>query len=363
MGPRADAHAGRIAPLGRLVNLRDPRVTDPYYKARVRARGMVALYVGAAIVTVTARARAQVPRVRLSVVAPPEITECVTDAQLRGDVGARLQHDPFDPMALRAIEVVLAQTSTGLSARVYVRDDPSAAAAMREITVDAGECERLRGALGLVVALAIDPASLVLASSPEPSPSPPPPSAPRALRLPTASDPAPWDAREHVWLGVGTSWGTLPDFAPALALGMDTARHGLLFAQFAALRTTEARTADAAYGFSLTDFRGSTCIGSSIDRWSFSGCLGLRAGLVSGVVHNLAVMPRDPGDYPWVAVAGSARVGLAIVNGLALDLTAEPYAALLRQSFRMTSAGGGRAVFEQQLVGVFVQASVRVRFW
>jgi hypothetical protein len=307
-------------------------------------------------------------RVRLALVARGGADECVRRDDLVRDVVARLGRDPFDASALRSIEVVIAVEGAVRTARIYTRDEPAAQPAMRVLSGD--DCTRMRTALSLAVALAIDPNAPLAPTGSSPSDDAPQRSAPDRARAATPRtrvlvvDPGSWDRAERVAVRGGAIVGVTPEAAGYVELGFDTARRSLFRGRISALRSFEVRTDDRSFGFTLTAFAAAFCVGAAQSRFAFDACAGVRAGIVTGVVHRLSgLTPRDPGDYPWLAfhldVSGSFR----IADPIALEIGAQPYVTALRQVFTVQRGGTTETVYEQSPVGVFVYGGVRVRFW
>lgn len=314
-------------------------------------------------------AHADLAHVRLAVVHTVGAESCLRDVDLRADVTARLGRDAFDAEALRSIEVVLARDPSAFTARIFTREDPASAPATRVLTSDPNDCARLRASVSLAVALAIDPDAPLTPPPPSPPPasappasSPPPSSSPPPRVAPRPPDPQAWDRSDRLAVRVGIAAGPLPAVGPVLAIGLETARAGFLRGSFGALRTLEVRNAPAPgdFGFTLTAFWGALCAGTASERFAAAACLGAQAGLVSGVVHNLGLVPVDPGDYGWLTVIVPLRAAVRIADPIVFELSAEPYLALLRQSFRLDTT---TVVFEQPPVGIYLYGGVRVRFW
>lgn len=101
----------------------------------------------------------------------PGDSGCPSRERLVSAVAARLGPEPFDEAASDAVEVTLARTGAGLTARV-VRRTQEAEVGRRELSSPTTDCSELFRAVELAVAIAIDPrAGLV-------RPPPPPPTAP-----------------------------------------------------------------------------------------------------------------------------------------------------------------------------------------
>ncbi len=325
-----------------------------------------------AVLASTPPARADLARVRLAVVHTPGTEGCVADAEVRADVNARLGRDPFEANALRSIDVVLSRDATALIARIYTRDDPAGPAASRVLTSGPDDCPRLRASVNLAVALAIDPDAPLAPTPPSPSPAPvvtPRVSSPAPTPAPRP-DPQAWDRSERLALRGAIVWGPVPGLAPAVALGFETGRRGWLRGSFGALRTFEELSSDSpgTFGFALTAFWAALCAGTADARWSVSACFGAQAGFTSGVVHTLVagLVPATPGDYGWLALIAPIRGALRIVDPVVIELSVEPYVAVLRQSFRVQLPppdDGVRTVWEQSPVGFFAYAGLRLRFW
>ncbi|MEI8257022.1 MAG: hypothetical protein WCJ30_15220, partial [Deltaproteobacteria bacterium] len=311
------------------------------YNRHVRQDAAMWVGVLGAVLASTRPARADLARVRLAVLHTAGTEGCLVDTEVRADVTARLGRDPFDASALRSIDVVLSRDAAAYAARIYTREDPAGTAATRTLTSNPDDCPRLRASVNLAVALAIDPDAplapatppTVLPHSPAPLPSP----APGPVRPPVRPpDPRAWDRSDRLALRAVIAVGPLPAPAPAVSIGFESGRPGWLRGSFGALRTFEVLTSDGAFGFSLTAFWAALCAGTADARWSVSACLGAQAGFAAGVVHNLVgLVPVRPGDYGWLAVIAPVRGAVRIVDPVVVELSAEPYVAVLRQSFRV----------------------------
>jgi hypothetical protein len=251
--------------------------------------------------------------------------------------------------------------------------------ARRELSSSDPTCAALDAAIALAVALVIDPNGVdaVPLSTTPPSTRPPPQTegarrdAVRPTPAPIAPRPAPppidaWNRSELFTLSAGVSLGATPT-AAIVALSFEGARRGVVRPFVLVGRTIESRLVDAArstatFGFSRTHAALGACFGVANDRLSGDLCPALSLGITTSVLFDTRVLePVRPGDYPWLAIALSARGSLRLWGPIALELGAAPHVALLRQRFAIE--GASSAVFEQSIVGVDLWAGVRARFW
>jgi hypothetical protein len=97
---------------------------------------------------------------RLTVRVAPGLSACGGEVELRSAVIARLGYDPFDPGGPLAVEVVLTPRGARAHGRFSLGTPQDPRAGRREMSAPAAECRELVLALGLSIALALDPAGV-----------------------------------------------------------------------------------------------------------------------------------------------------------------------------------------------------------
>lgn len=322
------------------------------------------------------------PTARLSLVRAEGAESCADDRAIIAEVRARLGRDAVVAQSDRAIEVYVSRERARWSATLVLREGVDRAPARRELTSSDPTCAALDAAIALAVALVIDPngvdAATPLSNGPvttRPDASRPdasrgsnrPISAPIAPIAPVAPTPVDaWNRSELFSLSAGLSLGATP-MAAIVQLSFEGARRGVVRPFVLVGRTIESRLVDAGrstvtFGFSRTHAALGACFGLANDRLSGDLCPTLSLGITTSVLFDTRVLePVRPGDYPWLALALSARGSLRLWGPIALELGLAPNVALLRQRFAIE--GASSAVFEQSIVGVDLWAGVRARFW
>jgi hypothetical protein len=129
----------------------------------------------------------------------PGAESCPSEASIRGAVTARLGYDPFFPWAHDTLFVEVTGLRGAFRVELKLIDEGNFQRGVREITVKAVACAGVLDAMALTMSLAIDPASVIGASSssapqvaPAPEPTPPSPAPPLASApSPDTRSPAP----------------------------------------------------------------------------------------------------------------------------------------------------------------------------
>src|SRR5262249_51464365 len=102
---------------------------------------------------------------RLSWSRAPGADACMTTSELERDVSQRLGRDPFAAAAGLLIEGTVAHDGHRWIAKLWVRDSAGTLIGSRELTSEADNCESLGRAVGLAIALSIDPEAASAASA------------------------------------------------------------------------------------------------------------------------------------------------------------------------------------------------------
>lgn len=324
-----------------------------------------------------AHGQSEPPTARLSVVRAEGAESCHDDRAISDEVRARLGREAIDPRAPRAIELWITREPRRWRAALTLRE-PGAPPARRELSSELPSCAELDASVALAVALVIDP---IGADRPVPrAPVEPVPAravpmerpreAPRSLVAP-ATRPTPpaidaWNRGEQLSLAGGVLVGSVP-LSAMVRVGFEGARRGLVRPWLSATRSFEAALLDRAgttrtLGFSRTNLTLGACVGAANERFSVDGCGAFELGLVTSVLYDVRTLePVRPGDYPWLALALSARGAVRLWGPVSVELGASPSLSVLRQRFVIEGASG--AAFEQSLVGLDVWLAGRARFW
>jgi hypothetical protein len=201
--------------------------------------------------------------------------------------------------------------------------------ATREVT--GGSCAEVVGALGLVLALAVDTEAV-------PAPSPPTPRAPPEPEKPAA--PPHKNATSFAGgLGGGVTSGIAPDpmFSPNAFLELRLAGQGYWEP---ALRLSGTRAASGAFEVPGGGSARLTWIAGALDgcpvrfAWqnaSAAPCLRIGAGFLSGSGDGVA-HPRDD-IRAWLDAGAVARIEIAVAHPIFLDLEGGAAVALTRPRF------------------------------
>jgi hypothetical protein len=174
-----------------------------------------------------------IPTVRLNY--DPKDTGCPDRERLAGVVTARLGRNPFAADAVDGVEVQVRRTGSTLTAEI-VRFSGGIQSGRRELSSPTTDCGELFQALGLALAIAIDPRAGLIRPEVTPQATPaapapvPPPVVPPPVVPPVAAASTPLQPRVPTTFQVGVAptgslgTGPTPTFGLALFVGL---RHGL----------------------------------------------------------------------------------------------------------------------------------------
>ena len=282
---------------------------------------------------------------------------CPEQPRLEQLVRQRLERDPFAADAARTIEASVSAADGTWHVELHVRDGSGPSLGQRIFDVRADSCAKVVDAVGLAVALAIDPnASLkVNPSAPELEPVKPntadgapadaakpdaagqpkvvPPLYPYAQLLapvePACPVPSPWKTR--VALRGVLAAGLLPGAAPgaAVAGSFDHVRSHLLLgiSHFA----EAARGPGFAFGLTTVDLGYCHDIVRS-QRWELGGCADVHAGAQHVVVKQLVPL-QQAGEHPFAAAGLGPRFSWVAWAPLYLEAGVSAWVPFLRPSF------------------------------
>jgi hypothetical protein len=312
---------------------------------------------------------------------------CPDQVDLERHVRIRLGRDPFAPNAVRTIEASLYRTSGIWHAELNVHNATGQVEGRRRFDVSAESCAQVVDAIGLAVALAIDPqASMVDGGTPQvrskssldtgpagamprPSglgsdsgPTPPDGTAPSAptrsgdshcpplhAPLPNRSRPPNSDNRlgyayELSLLGLSAS-GLLPGLAPGVAVLGGIGGSGTRF--LLGLAYFPETTLNAQFSFGLTTLNAGLC-GDIVNSALVSGslCGDVEVGAMHAVVRQ--VVPLHPGDRTFVALGLGPRLGWHVFAPLFLQGGVAAKVGLVRPEFAVK--GEASQVFESHAV-------------
>jgi hypothetical protein len=288
---------------------------------------------------------------------------CPTGRELEKDVAQRLGRSPFDPTALRSIEIRVERTATGFRSRVLVRGADGAVLGRRMLSSDEPTCASLFSATALAVALLIDPDAALRGSgttpvaefvAPEPAP-PPPPSPPKAPGppAPVAESKKPARARGEV-----ASSALLGAFALGIVPG-STAGAGLHIAgrptphwgwAVTALYLTPSEALEEGVSLSV----GLTGAGAfatfrplaqgaslSLEAGPWIGALQARVLPATGALSTdqpSGVVPSSPGDLLFLAVSAGAGLEAHVTPAVFITVRALLLAPLIRHQMTISES-------------------------
>lgn len=279
--------------------------------------GLAVIVVASSLLPCAAWAQERAPRVHLEV-DPTDDASCPSLDALTADVRRRMGRDPFASDAARLLTVRFRRHSNGWNARITARERDTRA--VRELSRRTETCAALLDAVGLAVALAIDPDAPLVPDRPPvcpPTPEcpaqrecPAPPEcpvvAPRVIvrEVPTAPRGVPSSLSARAGVTVGST-----PLAPAVMLQFRSRHEGPWHATAGAF-VVPVTNADSATGFGLTTLFAGLCVGT-LGAVRVSGCAGLQGGVLHAVVYEL--VPVAPGDRVWFGLfgEGAARVRIA----------------------------------------------------
>ncbi len=311
---------------------------------------------------------------------------CISAAELRTRVAARLGQDPFSPTPGQWLEGFVERQGQRWSARVYERDASGTLIGSRLLHSDAESCGELDQALVLTVALLISPGS---AGDAEPPPLPPPsvaapekqpetvnpPPEPDGLAVPPRQEvpripqPRRWVRSRPVaripvpacnepsvraetpppGLLVSGLLGKelLPGSSPGLELSTDAPLVTPLRWRLAASYFKEQRLeGDRAFGFGLTALSALACVESRALSGVVAGaCPGAMVGSLHSVVYRLE--PLEPGERLWSAARLDLFLGARTESRFRTELGVELVLPLTRWTFETSDGRTPSEVFSQ----------------
>ena len=260
----------------------------------------------------------------------PSARTCPEQTELEQLVRLRLGRNPFAPTAQRTIDASIDFTGSEWHVELHVHDASGPVQGQRVFDVRAESCAQVVDAVGLAVALAIDP-NASIASLPSAAAMSEPASAAHDLSaandrnnamppaqpvyrpspyayvpLPTAL-PAPKNpySVQLTLRGVGAA-GLLPNVAPGLgvagAIGGEVAEGTLSMAYLPETALNQQ------FSFGLTTLDLGVCGHAARSRWIVASlCTEAHAGAIHSVVRQL--QPLHPGDSFFAALSAGPKIG------------------------------------------------------
>jgi hypothetical protein len=286
-------------------------------------------------------------RARLSWVRAEGASGCPPVEAVRESVTKRLGRNPFDDNASRSFEIVATRSGNSWEANIHFHDAERATSGFRAIGADSSDCASLVNAVGLAVALAIDPDASLSAGPP-----PAPPVEKPSFAEPIVSHPP---EPQRFWSTLSARGIVAPNVLPRWAAGVSLAAAvygssrmgisaGALF--FPSVHT---RSDPASFGFGLTAGWFDGCFlplrrGTAMVRL----CAGVRAGALHAVVYS--PIPTDPGDRWWWSAGGGLAAQQQLVDRLFIEAGVEAMLPLIR--YRFYAENSGETAFQQSVVMV-----------
>lgn len=327
----------------------------------MRRRGQILATLTVLSVATSSAAQERGDNVRFAWVRDDGAESCPDASMVRRAVSERVGRDPFNDAARTSIDAVVRRSSTGFSARFFVRGATGESLGTRELTSAAPTCEPIAEALALALAIVIDP---TVALRPDPTTN-----APRALApTQTTSRPPPSRAAFRaapeasplslsLSLSFAGALGVLPFAAVGASLEGELRFSRWIYAELAARWLAEQRvsTSLSDYALSIASSMANVCVdplASAVDaRASFVLCGSLSVGALSASATRQRAL--DGGVRAWVALGPSARGRLRIVGPLALEARFGATFALARNAYveEIGDPFSSSTVFEQPLVG------------
>jgi hypothetical protein len=287
------------------------------------AAGLLALSATAQV------AHAQAGVIRLDYERGPGAEQCPTAAELRNGVMARLGRDPFRDAEARRVHVVITVSGAGLAASVTVHDGQGRAVGERRLTSPHRDCAELAAAVGLAIAIVIDPAGAwgrradrwdesAPASQPQSAPAPvesaaapPPPNrSPEKLEVRRAQPAPPRPGVPLVWLvGAGPllSLGAAPGVTGGLAVQVGVRRGAWSLALEG--RADYPREASVGGG-AVSAFVAAGALVPCRHFGRFAVCGVVLAGGLRGAARDLAESRDDVTPYAAAGARLAVEVGL-----------------------------------------------------
>ena len=163
-----------------------------------RARDEIRMLAFAAALSTATTAHAQSVHsgIQLTWVRAESASGCVDQVALADDVSRHLGRSAIEPTTGRAVEGWVARTNGHFVAHLYLRGPRGELLGMREIVSDASNCDAIRTAVAVAIALVVDgvadtptspSGSETPDSSPSPSSSPPPDRSPGPTARPASA--------------------------------------------------------------------------------------------------------------------------------------------------------------------------------
>jgi hypothetical protein len=288
----------------------------------------------ASVLAVSATAQvasAQATTIRLEYERGPGAEQCPTPIEVRNGVMARLGRDPFRDADGRRVRVVIAVAGAGLAATVTVHNGQDRAVGERRLTSPHRDCAELAAAVGLALAIVIDPAGAwgrraerweesEPASQPQSAPAAvePPPAAPPAREAPPAATVAvrrappvpPRPSEPLVWLasaGPLLSLGAAPGVTAGITLQLAVRRGAWSLALEG--RADYPREA-AVGGGAVSAFLAAGAVVPCRHFGRFAACGVVLAGGLRGTGRGLADTRADVTPYAAAGARASVEVGL-----------------------------------------------------
>jgi hypothetical protein len=297
------------------------------------AAGLLALSATAQV------AQAQAGAIRLDYERGPGAEQCPTAAELRNGVMARLGRDPFRDTEARRVRVVITVSGAGLAATVAVHDRQGRAVGERRLASPHRDCAELAAAVGLAIAIVIDPAGAWgrradrweesdAASQPQSAPArvDPPPAAPPARAAPPAERlevrraPPARPAR-----GVPLAW--FVSAGPLLSLGAAPGVTAGITLQLAVRRGAWSLAVEGRADYPRDAAVGGGAVSAFVGAGALVPCFHLRRFAICGVVMagGLRGASRDVVEArsdvtPWAAAGARLAVEVGLGQRWALRL-------------------------------------------
>jgi hypothetical protein len=304
---------------------------------------------------------------------------CPEQIEVEQLVRARLGRNPFVSNASRTIDASIDFAGGAWHVELHVRDATGPAQGQRVFDVHADSCAQVADAVGLAVALAIDPNASIASLSPAPAPNEstrdthgydhgpgndrgggnvaavpaaPPPTPVRyaygapPIQSPPAPTVEPYGAQLTL-RGLVAGWllpGTAPGLGVSGAIGKRIVQVTLGISYF-----PEA-SRDSQYSFGLTTIDAGFCGNATNSRWVIAGVCG---ELHVGAMHSVVVtplQPTHPGDRPYAALSLGPKIGWRAWAPFYLEGGLSAWASFERPQF--TQNEGASTIFESSPIGV-----------
>ena len=292
---------------------------------------------------------------------------CPGQLEVERQVRWRLGRDPFQLDAARMIEAKVSLVDATWHAEIIVRDNTGAVLGQRLLDVKADNCGQVVDAVGLAVALVIDP-NVSFESRVPPLPSAAAPSknagavapaqaplaatAPSAQPLPVYAAPpqnASCDKSRYEYeltLRGLVAAGLLPGLAPGAGVAGAFGSKGIRLTL--GLTYLPETKLDDGFAFGLSAVSAGLCadaLRSGV--FSVSACGELFAGAMHAVVYKLE--PLQPGDRAFAALGVGPKLGLRAFSSFFIEAGVNAAIDFLRPQFAIR--GVEQPKFESSLVG------------